>query len=406
MKTFWNFVFGTTAALIVMIALSGPKKYDVLDRIADNTEEYTEATEETSSSDTKEIYETEVLDKSLEDQSEESFAINSRPEYDPLSYVSACKISEINVEYSDIEPVTDDEICKEIYKIYQTKDMWIDVRDKIQVGDMVTVDFTGHVNDQSFEGGSGENVSFIIGSNTFAESFETSVIGAQAEEKIKSTVFFPDDYFVQDVAGKVAFYEIEINSVKRLPEITEESVRQASNDIYQTVEEYKEYVKEIIEKDKRISAEDTLKKDILSALTGQCEISEIPYEVLEYDINQNYIYYQNLAQNNNIEFSEYLEQQFGLTKTEFADFIKVSAESSLKEEMKILALAKENGLWITEEEIAKRSADAAIRYGYHSVDEFLEGHSTYHIRMILAEEDLVQAVKDRKENSNIKGEEL
>src|ERR1700731_4600047 len=80
-------------------------------------------------------------------------------------------------------------------------------------GDKATLDFTGKINGEPFEGGSGENVDVILGSGSFLPGFEAQIEGMKAGESRTIPVTFPDDYSAARLAGKAATIEVTLKGV-------------------------------------------------------------------------------------------------------------------------------------------------------------------------------------------------
>lgn len=80
-------------------------------------------------------------------------------------------------------------------------------------GDRVTIDYEGAIDGTPFEGGSGENVYLVIGSNQFIPGFEEQLIGTKTGTETKVTVTFPDDYPADHLAGKKAEFAVKVQDV-------------------------------------------------------------------------------------------------------------------------------------------------------------------------------------------------
>ncbi len=81
-------------------------------------------------------------------------------------------------------------------------------------GDAVTLDFTGRIDGEAFEGGAAEDAQVVIGSKQFIPGFEEQLIGAKAGEGRTLDVTFPEDYGVASLKGKKAQFETKIKVVK------------------------------------------------------------------------------------------------------------------------------------------------------------------------------------------------
>jgi trigger factor len=77
-------------------------------------------------------------------------------------------------------------------------------------GDKVTLDFTGRIDGEPFEGGSGENVDIVLGSGSFLPGFEAQIEGMKAGESRTIRVMFPDNYSVAKLAGKAATFDVRL----------------------------------------------------------------------------------------------------------------------------------------------------------------------------------------------------
>jgi trigger factor len=78
---------------------------------------------------------------------------------------------------------------------------------KAESGDRVTISFKGRINGELFEGGTGEGIQVVIGSNTFIPGFEEQLIGIGANETRTLNVSFPKNYMNEKLAGQPAEFE-------------------------------------------------------------------------------------------------------------------------------------------------------------------------------------------------------
>jgi trigger factor len=78
---------------------------------------------------------------------------------------------------------------------------------KAESGDRVTVSFKGSIDGTPFDGGTGENIPVVIGSNTFIPGFEEQLLGMAAGETRTLKVSFPKNYTNMELAGKPAEFE-------------------------------------------------------------------------------------------------------------------------------------------------------------------------------------------------------
>ena len=86
-------------------------------------------------------------------------------------------------------------------------------KDTIEIGDTVTIDFKGVIDDVPFEGGTGTNYRFTAGDSNLLPEFENQLIGHSLNEKFSITVTFPEDYAATDLAGKEAVFAITVKDI-------------------------------------------------------------------------------------------------------------------------------------------------------------------------------------------------
>lgn len=100
-----------------------------------------------------------------------------------------------------------------------------------EMGDTVTLDFTGTVDGVAFEGGSAEDFSLELGSGRFIDGFEEQIAGHNAGDEFDVTVTFPEGYEASKdaegnemvLAGKEAVFAVTLKSVGQI-ELTDEGV--------------------------------------------------------------------------------------------------------------------------------------------------------------------------------------
>ena len=77
-----------------------------------------------------------------------------------------------------------------------------------------SIDFTGTLEGEPFEGGTGGDVGVNVGSGTFIPGFEDQLIGMAAGETRQVKVTFPSNYMNEHLAGKDAEFDVTAKSVE------------------------------------------------------------------------------------------------------------------------------------------------------------------------------------------------
>ncbi|MCU7881904.1 MAG: trigger factor [Candidatus Thiodiazotropha sp. (ex Lucinoma aequizonata)] len=171
-----------------------------------------------------------------------------------FSYVATLEIMPV-VELAKLEgeikrPVTevgDQDIEAMIEKLLKQKATWNSVGRAAEEGDQVKINFKGTVDGEAFEGGSAEGVDLVLGSKRMIDGFESGLVGMVKEEKRSIDLKFPDEYQVEELAGKPVTFEVEVNEVSEeiLPSLdddfaknfgTEDGVEKLKTDIRENME--------------------------------------------------------------------------------------------------------------------------------------------------------------------------
>ncbi|MCT4469599.1 trigger factor [Mycoplasma sp. HS2188] len=98
--------------------------------------------------------------------------------------------------------------------------------DKTKLGDTVTLNYKGYVNDEAFDGGEAKNFDLKLGSKTFIDTFEDQLLDKKVGYKGEVVVTFPKEYPVDKLAGQKATFDVEIVDAKRAEDVklTDENV--------------------------------------------------------------------------------------------------------------------------------------------------------------------------------------
>ncbi len=81
-------------------------------------------------------------------------------------------------------------------------------------GDRLTLDYTGRVDGQEFEGGKGTDVTIILGEGRFLPDFETQLLGLETGAAKTFEIRFPQDYHGKELAGKTATFDIKLKQIE------------------------------------------------------------------------------------------------------------------------------------------------------------------------------------------------
>lgn len=289
--------------------------------------------------------------------------------------------------------VTDEEIDAEIERTRNMQARTVDVTDRpIEKGDTAIIDFDGFVDGKRFEGGKGENQSLEIGSHSFIDTFEDQLIGKNPEDELDVNVTFPEQYHAKELAGTPAVFKVKIHSVKtkEIPELDDEFVSMISE--FETLDEYKEDVKQTLEKRKADSAkraqEDEAIQQIIDA--SQMEIPEPMIDLQSEGLLQEFagrISRQGLSVEQYMQFS-------GQTEDRMKEQVRPDAIQRIKSSLVLDKIAKEENVEVSQEEIDAQIEKLATPYGLslEKMKEIMSDEDKVNVKRNLSVEKAIEII--------------
>jgi trigger factor len=136
---------------------------------------------------------------------------------------------------------------------------------KAAKGDRVVISYAGTMNGEAFEGGSGDNASVLIGSNTFIPGFEDQLVGIAAGETRTLKVTFPAHYMNEALAGKDAEFVVTASSVETPGEVSIDDEFAKSLGL-ESVDKLRDAVKERLAREHANMSRQKLKRGLLDEL--------------------------------------------------------------------------------------------------------------------------------------------
>ncbi len=250
-----------------------------------------------------------------------------------------------------IEPVSDEELDREINTIRERQSREIEVEDDAaaEMGDVAKIDFEGFIDGVAFEGGKGENYSLKLGSGSFIPGFEEQVAGHKIGDEFDVNVPFPADYHAEELAGKEACFKCRVNAITKieLPALDDDFAKDVSE--FDTLDEYKADVKAKIEKRHENAAEAEFEEKLIDALIEKLE-GEIPEAMYEAETENFVRDYDNRLRQSGLDLKTYF-QYTGLDLDKLREQMRPQAEKQVKARLALETIAKAEAIEVTEEEL-------------------------------------------------------
>ena len=281
------------------------------------------------------------------------------------------------VEVAQVEKpdeVTDEEVEQQVQLELDAQAETKEIKDReVKDGDLVNIDFVGKIDGKAFDGGSAEGYELEIGSDSFIDGFEDSIIGHKAGDKFDWNGKFPDDYGNTEYAGKKVVFSIVLNSIteRTVPELSDEVVPKLSENA-KNVEEYKKEVKKRLEEEAEQEYKNMLYSEVWNEVLNNTEIKKYPEgekEKAQEALKNSYV---ELAESYDMEFKDFVETQMGITEEDFDKQAAEAAEQSVKSKLVTSAIAEKERISLSDEAYKKEIEKIAEQYNYDSVDALKE----------------------------------
>ena len=252
------------------------------------------------------------------------------------------------------EEVTDEELNKyldEVRAKHAEMDVVTDPEAVVENGDRVLMDFCGKKDGVAFEGGTAENYTLDIGSNSFIPGFEIQMLGMKVGEERALNLNFPENYHEASLAGQPVVFEVKVHEIKRktLAPLDDEFAKDVSE--FDTLDEYKASVLADLSKQKKEAVENQYKAQIANKVTEDSDV--IAPESLVKKETENFM---NELRYNFSRQGFTLEQYLELTGGKLEDVEKdarTRAESFVKQRLVMEAIAEKEGIEVADDELDK-----------------------------------------------------
>ena len=320
-------------------------------------------------------------------------SVDVKPEIELKDY-SSIEISKIEYE------VTDEAINNEIEEERKKAGRVTLITDRgAEMGDTVTMDFHGMIDDEPFEGGHAHDQVLTLGSGQFIPGFEEQLVGAKSGDHVDVNVKFPEDYHVEDLAGKDAVFHVNVSEVSsiELPEVDDEFVKDISE--FDTLDEYKENLKKVMEE---AFAERATRESRERMLEKALELAdfEVPEGLIESQVDTEINNFGANLQMQGIDFNQYLEWTQDNIEDMRSNF-KPIALKKVKLQLILDAISKAENIEVTEDEVNEEIEKLGNSYypeDKEQADKFIENmkaRNTDYFKEDLIEKKTIDLLMDK-----------
>ena len=261
--------------------------------------------------------------------------------------------------------VTEEDIQERLNQLAERNTRMLGVDRPVENGDVANIDFEGFLDNKPFDGGKGENFDLEIGSGSFVPGFEEQLAGMAAGEEKDIDITFPEDYHA-DLAGKAVVFHVKVNAVKRkeVPALDDEFAKDVSE--FDTLEELKKDIEAKIAADRQNAVDHAFEEALMEQVAEgiQCDV---PQPMVDEQARR---FVENLKmqiQQQGIPYEQYLK----LARLDDESVMAQAQTPALRQvrlDLALEALAKAEGVEVSDEEIEAEYERAAGQYGMKAED--------------------------------------
>ena len=221
-----------------------------------------------------------------------TFAVDSYEEGKDLQFTATFEVypevklqglENIKVEKPTIE-ITEADIDKMVDVLRKQQATWAETQDAAKAEDRVTLDFSGSIDGEEFEGGKASDFVLLMGQGRMIPGFEEGIVGHKAGEQFDINVTFPAEYHSENLKGKAAKFAVTLKKVEVmvLPELTDEFVSKFGPNS-KTVADLRVEIKKNMERELKNALVSRVKNQVIEGLIEQNPL-DVPAAAIEQEI--------------------------------------------------------------------------------------------------------------------------
>jgi trigger factor len=226
---------------------------------------------------------------------------------------------------------------------------------KAENGDKLIISFTGYMDGTKFEGGSGEGIDLVLGSNSFIPGFEEQMIGAKVGEQRTVNVSFPENYLAPNLAGKAAMFEVTATDIQSPDAVKiDEDLAKAFG--MESLDALKTAVKAQLQREMDAQSRRKLKKTLLDALDTRYTF-DLPPTLVEQEFNNVW----SQVENDMKEAKKTFADEDTTEEAARADYLKI-AERRVRLGLVLAEIGDSAKIQISDDEVTQALIERARQY--------------------------------------------
>ena len=270
-----------------------------------------------------------------------------------------------------LREVTEEDVYARLNQMADRNSRMVDQDRPVASGDIANIDFTGYLDGEPFEGGAGESFDLTIGSGQFVPGFEEQLIGMAQNEERDIDITFPENYH-EGLAGKAVVFHVKVNAVKvkEIPELDDEFAKDVSE--FDTLEELKADLRAKLAQEREEDAGHAFEEAVMEKVAQGIQ-ADIPDALIEDQAHRFMENFQMQLRSQGLTMEQYMNAA-NLTEEALLEQAKEPATQQVRMDLAIAAIVKEEGIEVSEEDVAQEYEKMAGQFGMdvENVKKYME----------------------------------
>jgi trigger factor len=260
------------------------------------------------------------------------------------------------------QTVDDADVERSLQTLRKERATLVPVERPAKIGDVVTLDYSGKIDDNVVEGTTATGQQTELLEERFVPGFAAGIAGMSAGETKTFTVTFPLDYAQQELAGKDVSFTVTVHDVKEieLPELDDEFAKAVSES--QTLDDLKAEIRRRLEAVALSRRRRAVGNAVIEKLLASIDVP-IPQGALEREVESMLAETAQDAQRAGFSSLDEYAERVGETMDGLRERYRQEAMARVKGTFVIEAIAKAEHVEATPDEVKDEIDALARRYG-------------------------------------------
>ena len=238
-------------------------------------------------------------------------------------------------------------------------------------GEVATLSFGAYQDGKIVEGIQAENFDLVLGEHQALPEFEDMIKTLSSGENGETDVTFPADFINENLAGRTVTMKAKLHAIKERikPEMSDDVAKKAG---FSDVETMRKAIEESYGSQRKQMNKSAAQSELLRTIIEGIDEFPLPPAMVEDRIDR-------LVQDLEYKLDRQGKglQSLGRSPQELRDGFKAEAEATVKTEIFLLAVAAEEGLEISPEEIEATLSQLAVqsRQPLHELKKYYEDNN-------------------------------